>query len=111
MSGIEVSHNAGQQVPGMGRAASPRRLHSERWCSVEKMVIAGKAEVGLSPRKIAAEGSREREREREIFGRAVSVLEVQLEVGGTMGSGSETGVLRKTRVEKVEGVRSAGRLV
>jgi len=85
MSGIEVSHNAGQQVPGMSRAASPRRLHSERWCSVEKMVIAGEAEVGVSPRKIAAEGSREREK--DIFGRAVSVLEVQREVEGTMGSG------------------------
>jgi hypothetical protein len=50
---------------------------------VEKVVMAGKAEVGLSPRKIAAEGSRER----DIFGGAVSVLEVQGEVEGTMGSG------------------------
>ena len=78
-----MSHNADQQTPGKGRAASPRRLHSERWCSVEKVVMAGKAEVGLSPRKIAAEGSRER----DIFGGAVSVLEVQGEVEGTMGSG------------------------
>jgi hypothetical protein len=59
MPGIEVSHNAGQQVPGMGRAASPRRLHGGRWCSVGKMVIAGRAEMGVSPRKITAEGFRE----------------------------------------------------
>jgi hypothetical protein len=54
-----VSHNAGQQAPGMGRAASPRRVHGERWCAVGKMVTAGRAEVGVSPLKIAGEGSRE----------------------------------------------------
>jgi hypothetical protein len=59
-----VSHNAGLQVPEMGRAASPKRVHGERWCAVGKMVTAGRAgqnraEVGVSPLKIAADGSRE----------------------------------------------------
>jgi hypothetical protein len=76
----------------MGRAASPRRVHSGRWCSVEKMVMAGRAEVVVSPRTIAAEESRER------IGSAVSAKEVQRDVVEvTVRSENETGVLRKTR--------------
>lgn len=68
-----MSHNAGQQAPGMGRAASPRRVHGEEFCAVGMIVGDGgqsrAAKVGVSPRKIAAERSRA-----ERVRRAVSVV-------------------------------------
>jgi len=64
--------------------------------------MAGQAEVGVSPRKMAAEGSREREREREIEWAAVSMKGVLEESEINNGfSASSSGVKRKSRRLKV----------